>query len=56
MTEVEANGGVLLSRVLGSYAVLRGNRNLQLLFGGSLSRTLTLFSISLALVLVTLMV
>jgi hypothetical protein len=36
MTELEANGGGLLSRVLGSYEVLRGNRNLRLLFGGQL--------------------
>jgi MFS family permease len=34
MTEAEANGGALLGRMLGPYAVLRGNRNLQLLFGG----------------------
>jgi MFS family permease len=34
MTEAEANGGTLLGRMLGPYGVLRGNRNLQLLFGG----------------------
>jgi MFS family permease len=36
MTEAEANGGTLLGRMLGPYRVLRGNRNLQLLFGGQL--------------------
>jgi MFS family permease len=34
MTEAEAGGGTLLGRMLGPYAVLHGNRNLQLLFGG----------------------
>jgi MFS family permease len=34
MTEAEANGATLLDRMLGPYDVLRGNRNLQLLFGG----------------------
>ena len=34
MTEAEANGATILSRMLGPYTVLRGNRNLQLLFGG----------------------
>jgi len=34
MTEAEANGATLLGRMLGPYAILRSNRNLQLLFGG----------------------
>jgi MFS family permease len=34
MTDAEASGATLLTRMLGPYAVLRGNRNLQLLFGG----------------------
>jgi MFS family permease len=34
MTEAEAGGGTLLGRMLGPYGVLRGNRNLSLLFGG----------------------
>ena len=34
MTEAEANGGTLLGRMLGPYGVLRGNRNLSLLFCG----------------------
>ncbi len=34
MTETEANGGTLLGRMLGPYGVLRGNRNLSLLFAG----------------------
>jgi MFS family permease len=34
MTEAEANGGTLLGRMLGPYGVLRGNRNLSLLFAG----------------------
>jgi MFS family permease len=34
MTEAEANGATILGRMLGPYTVLRGNRNLQLLFGG----------------------
>jgi len=34
MWEAEASGATLLSRFLGPYAVLRGNRDLQLLFGG----------------------
>ena len=39
MTEAEANGATLLGRLLGPYAVLRGNRNLQLLFGGQVIST-----------------
>jgi MFS family permease len=34
MTEAEASRSTLLGQMLGPYAVLRGNRNLQLLFGG----------------------
>jgi MFS family permease len=34
MTEAEANAVTILGRMLGPYRVLRGNRNLQLLFGG----------------------
>ena len=34
MTEAEANAATILGRMLGPYRVLRGNRNLQLLFGG----------------------
>ena len=34
MTEAEANGATIWGRMLGPYRVLRGNRNLQLLFGG----------------------
>jgi MFS family permease len=34
MTEAEANTATILGRMLGPYRVLRGNRNLQLLFGG----------------------
>ena len=34
MTEAEANGGTLLGRMFGPYGVLRGNRNLSLLFAG----------------------
>jgi MFS transporter, DHA3 family, macrolide efflux protein len=34
MTEAETNGATILGRMLGPYTVLRGNRNLQLLFGG----------------------
>ena len=34
MTEAEANAATILGRMLGPYTVLRGNRNLQLLFGG----------------------
>src|SRR3712207_2500096 len=34
MTEAGANRGTLLSRMLGPYGVLRGNRDLSLLFGG----------------------
>src|SRR5918997_6887409 len=34
MTEAQANGGTLLGRMLGPYGVLRGNRNLSLLFAG----------------------
>jgi MFS family permease len=39
MTEAGASGSTLLSRMLGPYAVLRSNRNLQLLFGGQVIST-----------------